>query len=152
MAELNDTIAVQGMAALGEKLKQLQLDMKEKIATKADLAAAQIGLAAVQDETPVRTGNLLHHIRVARRHRGVPDTQIQHVVFVKQDGGKRAKEKNFGEDLPYYWYFIEFGWVDRGGNHHQANPFMLRGFLKSADNAATRARDIAAYWLQRYQR
>lgn len=136
---LHDTTAVRGMRELGEILTKLPLEMKEKVATKATLEAAKVGLAAVQGESPIRTGNLYHHERIARR-KDVLWNLVQYVVFIKTGGGKRAKQRNFGEDLPFYWYFIEFG-----TSKMRANPFMLRGFQKSVGNAATRARDAAAY-------
>lgn len=146
MASLHDTVAVKGMAAVGAQLEKLPIDMRDKVARKAVLEAAKVGLASVQQETPIRTGNLFHHERIAFR-KNVPYNIVQYVVFVKT-GGKQAALR-VGQPLPYYWYFIEFGWHDRSGAYHPGNPFMLRGFEQSAGNAATRARDIAAYWVQR---
>jgi HK97 gp10 family phage protein len=149
MADLVDTTAVKGMAEVGEILSKLPLDMKEKVATKATLAAAQVGVAAVQTEVPIRTGNLFRHIRLARRTRDIGRLAVQYVVYIKAGGKRSAKEKQTGEELPFYWYFIEFGTSSESKSHITANPFMLRGFVKSASNAANKARDIAQYWVSK---
>lgn len=149
MASLSDTVEIKGLQALGERLTQLPLEIKEKIAAKAMLKAANITLAAVQVEVPIRTGNLYRHLRISRRKRGVPGTVVQYVIFVKTGGGGKAKAKNFGEDLPYYWYMIEFGWNDKSGKHHPGKPFLLLGFERSVENAAAQARDEASYLLSK---
>jgi HK97 gp10 family phage protein len=141
------------MKELGEQLEKLPLDIKEKVAAKANLEAAKVGMAGVQTETPIKTGNLYHYERIARR-KNVAWNLIQHVIFIKTGGKHWVAKKalvrssiagaNAGNVLPYYWYFLEFG-----TSKMRANPFMLRGFEKSVGNAATRARDIAAYWVQK---
>lgn len=134
MAELRDTASVKGLSQVGEALKNLPLEIKEKVARKATLEAAKIGLAAAQSETPIRTGLTFKYERITR-HKNVPYNIVEYVVFIKSRGKK-------GQEYPYYWVFVEFG-----TSKMAANPFMLRGFLKSAPNAATRARDIAGYVL-----
>lgn len=146
MAQMHDTTVVKGMSKLGEKLTKLPLDIKEKVARRSTQEAAKIGLAAIQTEVPWRTGNLYRHLRVARRKDEA--TKVTYVVYVKSKRPKSKPKKGAavngpsdvsGEELPYYWYFVEFG-----TSRMSANPFMLRGFTKSAENAATHARDTAA--------
>lgn len=152
MSTLHDTAVIKGMSKLGEKLERLPLEMKEKVARRSIQEAAKIGLAAIQTETPWRTGNLYRHLRIARRK----DVGwiVTYVVFVKTTKARPTKKQrgvvaqgpseiSSNEILPYYWYFIEFG-----TSRMSPNPFMLRGFTKSADNAATRARDTAAHLLR----
>lgn len=151
MASLHDTTVVTGMAKLGQVLEDLPDKLRDKVARKAVLAAAQVGLAAIQTETPWHTGNLYRHLRIAFR-RGLPKELLTYVVFVKtgSKGARGGSSKRFsgpsapsGQILPYYWFFVEFG-----TSRMAANPFMLRGFTKSAENAATRARDVASYQLR----
>ena len=149
MADLVDTVAVKGMAEVGEFLSKLPSDMKDKVATKAMLAATQVGEAAVQTEVPIRTGNLFRHIRIARRTKDLGGYLVQYVIFIKSGGKRSAKQKQSGEELPFYWYFIEFGTSSDSKSHLSPNPFMLRGFVKSAANAANKARDVAQYWVNK---
>lgn len=151
MASLHDTAVIKGMSELGKVLEQLPDKMLNKVARVALRESAQVGLSAIQTETPWHTGNLYRHLRIAMR-KGTPATQITYIVFVKtgtkrqrSGGSKRVHgpAEPSGQTMPYYWFFIEFG-----SSHNAANPFMLRGFTKSAENAATRARDIASYQLR----
>ena len=150
MAELRDTAEVTGLTALGRDLANLDINMKEKVATSTVLTAEQTSLTAVQTEVPIRTGNLFRNIKIARRKDSIDNTQVQYVIFVKS--GPRPKPKlgrkripNKGDVYPYYWVFVEFG-----TSRQAANPFMLRGFQKSAGNAATRARDRATYLVNKH--
>lgn len=139
-------IEVKGMAAVGAALKQLPENMREKVCVGGILEAAQVVLAGVQTEVPIGTGNLFRHVRMGRRKRGMPWNLIQYVVYVQSGGGKKSSatgkkakgvtRADLNEVLPYYWYFLEFG-----TSKMSANPFMERGFAKSASNAAGRARD-----------
>ncbi len=152
MAELRDTINISGLSALGDVLQQMPLLMREKVATKAMLAAATVGRDSVQATAPVgkppdpHIGNLRDHIRMARR-KDVGEWEIQYVVYVKTTGWRSQSKGDATQQrhpLPYYWYYLEFG-----TSKMDANPFMLRGFEQSVDNAGNRARDIAAYWIHR---
>lgn len=135
------------MAKVGETLKQLPENLKEKICVDGMREAARIGLAGVQTEVPIgESGNLFRHIKMGRRKKNISWNLIQFVVYVQSGGkrssatGKRAKgvtRADLNEVLPYYWYFLEFG-----TSKMAANPFMERGFAKSAANAAARARDL----------
>lgn len=148
MPFLHDTTVVSGLSKLGDKLERLPLQVKEKVAKKAMLEAAKVGLAAIQTEAPYKSGNLYRHLRVAQRKDD--PFKVTYVVFVKsrgrtskKKGARSGPSEPSTQMLPFYWYFIEFG-----TSRITANPFMLRGFMKSADNAAARARDKAAYALR----
>jgi hypothetical protein len=157
MAESHIKVEVKGMAEVGAVLKTLPLNMKEKVARNAMLAGARVGLAAVQTEVPIgggeksphdpSPGNILRNLRIARG-KNVPDTVVQYRLFVhvgrvRRGKGWRGRVLEVGP--PYYWYMQEFG-----SSRNPANPFMTRGFMKSASNAATRIRDAAAAAVQRY--
>lgn len=150
---LHDTAYVKGMSKLGEKLDKLPQDIKEKVARGATREAAVVALAAVQTEAPWRTGNLYRHLRISSRKDKDDKTKVSYVVFVKTTRARPPKKargtpasgpsETSAQMPPYYWYFVEFG-----TSRMTANPFMLRGFLKSTDNALTRARDTAAKLIQ----
>ena len=140
------------MSDIGAKLDQFPDAFTEKVVRASMRGAAQVGLAAIQTETPwgkgpnPPPGNMYRHLRIAKRPD--KDNKITYIVFVKvggkaQRGGGIKKvhgpSEPSGQVSPYYWFFVEFGTSRMG-----ANPFMLRGFTKSAENAATTARDTAA--------
>lgn len=152
----NFKVEVKGMSEVGAALDKLPPEFGGKAVVKAMAEAANVGLAAVQSEAAphIRTGNLYGHI-VARRNKNVdPAQQVQFLVYVqggKKRGGYGRKDRKGPRVLwntpPYYWYFLEFGWSHKP----EGAPFLRPGFQKSAGEAAQRARDIAAYWVQRYK-
>lgn len=145
------TFEIKGMKELGERLKQLP-DAVKRVARPALFAGAKVSLASIQAGAPVKTGLLRDSIRIARRTRGVPDTQIQYVIFIRtrsRQSIKLARQKGKGVSPgqagyakfvgPYYWVFLEFG-----TSKMAARPFFLPGFERSATNAGTTIRDVAA--------
>jgi len=149
------SLHVLGMKQVGEALKALPEKIKDKVAAKSVMEGSKVIQKAVQQLVPVDSGLLKDSIRVARRRKNVPKEMIQYVVFVRgtqsssgrrntmktQRGSKKGPNMNRTAtqvNLPYYWYFLEFG-----TSKMSKRPFMVPAFASSAQDALNRTRDYA---------
>lgn len=104
---------LEGMENLINEVQRLG-QQGSKIENKALKEAGAVVKAAIQNETPVRTGKLKESITVS----GVKTKDG--VKYVGVGPGKNG----------WYGKFVEFGTVKMS-----ANPFMTRGYERSKENA-----------------
>jgi len=106
-------LEIEGVDNVLKKLEELGAKGR-RIENSALRSAGDRVKGAIQDEVPVRTGNLKRNIAVSnvRTKDGVKHVEIG----PNKDG--------------WYGRFVEFGTV-----HIKANPFMSRGYEKSKEDA-----------------
>jgi HK97 gp10 family phage protein len=143
---------IKGLKELYATLKELPNAVK-KVAAPAVFAGAKVSRDSIQQLASEhhRTGLMENSIKIGRRRRGVPDGQIQYAIFVRvrsrtsikkaRQAGKGVSPGQAGYDVfvgPYYWRFLEFG-----TSKMSAKPFMVPGFVRSANGAAMTVREEA---------
>lgn len=109
------------LAALGQRVQR-------RVATRAARAAGRVFREAAKALAPRRTGALARGLYVGRSRRSTRSTLV---FTVGVRSGKRAGKR--GD--PFYWRFLEGGWIPSGGKRR-------RGGLRS--RALQRERALAA--------
>lgn len=121
-------IKVDGLQALGAKLRDMGEEMSTKIARGATGAAAGVVKKSAQAKAPKRTGNLAKNIITKRLGKSQSSLTSEHIVTVRR---KRTKgQKASGEESAYYGQFVEFGSI-----HNTPKPFLRPAFDENVSKA-----------------
>jgi len=101
-----------------KQLAELGTRVERRIATRAVGAAAKVFRGVAQSFAPVRTGLLQARIYVGRSRESRPG-KVVYFVGVRSKGRLSAVQtldtKRSGRVIdPFYWRFLEGGWVPRG--------------------------------------
>ena len=141
---------------LQKGLNEMALDMQ----TKAGYRAASAGARVVQRKAIanaksvpsgkkpglVDTGALVKNIAIARRPVGNGGSYFPYHIGVRHGTKKQIKT---GND-PWYWWLLEFGFTDRGGQRHKF-PFLVPAIASSNQAALEAIRRSLQSSLKRFQ-
>lgn len=134
-------VRVDGLAELGEALKQFPEKLGQKYLRKATFAAANVIKEDAIARAPVRSGQLQEHIAVFRRPddpstahyaigvRGIKLNRKLKKIASKLRKIAGVKHLDIAGDV-YYWRFLEFG-----TSKMAARPFMRPAFEAQKENA-----------------
>ena len=127
------SVRIDGLRALGERMRALSADMAGRVARQATAAGAGVTRKAIRARAPRDTGNLAAAVVMKR----VPDPALteQYIVAIRKGRTRDAKAGKagtgrLGKDA-FYARFQEFGTVKS-----PAQPFIGPGFDESKEQAA----------------
>lgn len=143
---------VQGLRELGEKIRQLDTDLRTGLLRASTGVAANSIRKEVEHRAPVRTGRLKRAVFVSRITRQSNDWQQTFAISVRK--GKRYQNftlkfgKNKGQTVnmdAYHARFIEFG-----TRKMKAQPFVRPAFEAKRDDAIQAFKARMQKGLKRY--
>ncbi len=128
---------VLGLQEISRKLREVPLKLERKVLQQALRAGATVIRKEAQRLVPVRTGNIKRNI-VVRRSRntrnsvyvGVRRLSKKQISAMKSRASAKGKALRVDPRDPYYWWFIEFGFVHAGepATVVPGSRFMTRAF------------------------
>lgn len=109
-------VELRGFREVRRELEKLPPRVQKNLLRGAVTRVAREIRDDARENAPVRYGNIRRGIKHRRRRgrRGI----VRASVIIEDRGPRR----------PWYWFFVEFGHVDRGGGHVPADPFLTRAF------------------------
>lgn len=130
-------IRVDGLQALGAKLREMGDEMTTKIARGATGAAADVVKKSAQEKAPKRTGNLAKNIITKRLSKSQTNLTSEHIVTVRRK--RTAGQKKSGAQSAYYGQFVEFGSI-----HNVPQPFLRPAFDENVQGAIDTMKSVIA--------
>lgn len=92
---------------------------------------------AVEESAPVDTGVLKRSIKLSRQ-KGRTRTSINYGLVMRAVRTAAARKRSGGKSMvPFYWYFLEYGWVSANGTRHQ-HPFIRPTVYREFDPTVDR--------------
>ena len=92
--------------------------------------------AAIEQNAPVDTGILKRSLRLSRQ-KGRTRTSINYGIVVRAVATAAAKKRSGARSMiPFYWYFLEFGWTAKNGRKYQ-KPFIRPVVFAQQDQFAS---------------
>jgi len=130
-------IKVDGLQALGAKLREMGVDMTERIARGATGAAANVVKKSAQRKVPKLTGNLEKNIITKRLGKSETTATSEHIVTIRR---RRTKgQLKDGTASAYYGQFVEFGTVKM-----TPRPFLRPAFDENVSRAIETMKSVIA--------
>ena len=114
------TIELIGLEQVKREMRKLEPRLQKNILRGAVRKIAADVRNDARANAPVNSGNLKRNI-ISKSRRGARHTMRASVMV--RDDGKRGDSKN-----AFYWRFVEFGHVDRGGNQVPGTHFISRTY------------------------
>jgi HK97 gp10 family phage protein len=129
------SVKVDGLRALGERMKGLSDDVNNRIARAATAAGAVVIRDAAKRKAPVRTGNLQKNIVVKRLPKGEATLTSEHIVTVRR-GKLTKKQRAAGLVDAFYATFVEYGTARAA-----AQPFLRPAYDENKEKAVQAIKD-----------
>lgn len=127
------TVKVDGLRALGERMRKLSADVALKSARSATAAGAGVikkrAKANITRNPSVDRGDLLKAVITKRLPRGQTDMTSEHIVTVR-GRGKKKKDGSVQASAPH-GHLVEFGTVNM-----PAEPYLRPAFDQGKEEAA----------------
>lgn len=138
MKELFDVKVASNFEKLSAQLKEIGSQFGRRIVRSATGAAAAVFARAARKNAPVlqtvksknRVAGALKRNIFFKRSKRSSNGSEQYYVGVRS--GKRAK----GGGDPFYWYFLEHGWVPRGRGNRRKGGDRIKAVMRKRDIAA----------------
>lgn len=145
---------VRGIEQLKANFAHVKEDMVKRTARTAVASGARVIRNAAKANAMTlgfrKSGNLIRNIKSFQRRSGAePGTTVFSVgVVTKGQMTEKAKAKTKRD--PFYWRFLEFGWMHSGTTEIPARPFVGPALQQNQEAAITAMADSVANSLTKY--
>lgn len=150
-------IQIRGLAEIKAQLADLAPRLQRQVLQKALFDGARVIRDEAQRRVPVKSGTTRRNIFMRRSKRDRPGVLVavrklsaREIARLKQKQIKTRKRTLQADPAdPFYWKFIEFGFVHRGGKAVPARPFLRPAFESTKQQAVDAIGDGIGRWLDR---
>lgn len=119
-----DQVEIKGLDDVRKALLKLPKQMRKRALDQALRKGGNIVRDVARDLVPVDTGLTRDSIVV----RSEKKRYLLDAARLKVGVATKRPKKGEKSNTPYYWRFIEFGYVRKDGTHIPARPFLSKAF------------------------